>query len=225
MKKLLVAVALFALALGVARWTGIWSTQGITQKPGITKLVKPKAEMPKHERPVAQSDKRNGDNIPLWIFKLPVAEQEQKCLALNIYYEARSESDIGMSMVAYVTDKRKKLGRSYWGSTICENVFKKRISKKKNKRTGKVRIRIVCEFSWACMSKVRPNPHNFLKYTKALQIARKQLEGEFTPPAKLVDALYYLRPAHSSRNGRAFFKKLVYLDTVGHHQFYGERKA
>ena len=49
-----------------------------------------------------------------------VDKEQHKCLALNIYHEARSESMEGQIAVAQVTLNR--VAHSEWPSTICEVV-------------------------------------------------------------------------------------------------------
>jgi len=50
-----------------------------------------------------------------------VDKEQHKCLALNIYHEARSESMEGQIAVAQVTLNR--VAHSEWPSTICEVVY------------------------------------------------------------------------------------------------------
>lgn len=212
-------LAALAGAIGWQKYVRQHKTPGHKAPP--TEKYKPPVVVPEgpHKRP-ERAEKRDKKNIPIWILKLPYEEQEKTCLSLNVYYEARGEPEEGMQMVAYVTDERKKLRRSYWGKTICENVFMKHSHLKK--RGKKKHVKTVCEFSWACQKKMQPNPRNFLLWTKARKVAENQLEGNFIPPQNLKHALYYLRPGRSSRNGKAFFKKLVFLGKVGHHDFYRE---
>ena len=66
-----------------------------------------------------------------------VMADEVRCLATNIYWEARNQSIQGMYAVADVTLNRVKDKR--WPSTVCEVV--------KQRRKG------VCQFSWFCDGK------------------------------------------------------------------------
>lgn len=61
-------------------------------------------------------------------------KKEIQCLADNIYFEARGESELGMKAVAYTTLNRVEDGR--WSNSICGVV------KQKNNGT--------CQFSWIC---------------------------------------------------------------------------
>ena len=67
-----------------------------------------------------------------------VMADEVKCLAKNIYFEARNQSIQGMYAVADVTLNRVKDSR--WPSTICAVV------KQRDQRRGKW----ICQFSWFC---------------------------------------------------------------------------
>lgn len=64
-------------------------------------------------------------------------QNELRCLAENIYFEARSEPIEGMLAVAFVTMNRVNNNR--YPDTICEVV------KQRNQRT--------CQFSWWCESR------------------------------------------------------------------------
>lgn len=72
----------------------------------------------------------------------PEAQQQVKCLAKNIYFEARNESKEGQMAVAFVT-----LNRVYSGefpNTICDVVEQK-------KRVAQIGDnKVVCQFSWYC---------------------------------------------------------------------------
>ena len=65
-----------------------------------------------------------------------VIADEVKCLAQNIYWEARNQSIQGMYAIADVTLNRVKDKR--WPSTVCEVV-------KQRKNAGG---KWVCQFSW-----------------------------------------------------------------------------
>jgi spore germination cell wall hydrolase CwlJ-like protein len=64
-------------------------------------------------------------------------EEELTCLALNIYFEARSESRRGKIAVGLVTLNRVKSGR--WPDTICGVVWQKRRNQQE---------KWVAQFSW-----------------------------------------------------------------------------
>jgi len=81
-------------------------------------------------------------------------EREVKCLTDNIYFEARSENDIGKKAVALVTLNRLK-GDEY-PNTLCKIVHQ--------------RNRYNCQFSWACQK--TPKVHDVYTYIKCRNIAK-----------------------------------------------------
>lgn len=72
-----------------------------------------------------------------------VKNDEIICLANNIYFESRSESDIGKIAVAFVTMNR--VNAEKYPTTICEVVKEKR-----SKKTYRG-----CQFEWYCIVKNR----------------------------------------------------------------------
>ena len=82
------------------------------------------------------------------------SEQDWKCLADNIYHEARDQGDKGMIAIAYVTINR--MMHKNYPDSICEVVYQ--------------RARKTCQFSWACTpaKQVRKQEE---PYEKAVKIA------------------------------------------------------
>ena len=70
----------------------------------------------------------------------PKVKKQLDCLAENVYYEARGESEEGKIAVAVVTLNRTK--DKNFPSTICEVVHQKSST--------------VCQFSWVCEQHKRP---------------------------------------------------------------------
>lgn len=83
------------------------------------------------------------------------SEQDLKCLARNIYYEAGTESKMGKLAVAHVTINRLKT--KYWGNTICKVVYSP------------------AQFSWTLNSHL-PAPDPF-KWYESMEIATNVLHG------------------------------------------------
>jgi len=77
---------------------------------------------------------------------------EIKCLARNIYFEARGESDLGQIAVAWVTVNRMKHAK--FPDTICGVVYQP------------------SQFSWTISGKNRSTPHNGA-WAKAQSLAQK----------------------------------------------------
>jgi len=71
----------------------------------------------------------------------PIKKQIE-CLAENIYFEARNESDNGKIAVALVTMNRVATGN--YANTVCDVVYQ---------RTKTIDNKIVCQFSWTCQAK------------------------------------------------------------------------
>jgi len=78
----------------------------------------------------------------LALFAGGAAASEQHCLALNIYHEARGESEEAQIAVAHVTLNRVASPR--FPNNICSVV-----KQAKRDSTGKI-IRHRCQFSWFC---------------------------------------------------------------------------
>jgi spore germination cell wall hydrolase CwlJ-like protein len=125
---------------------------------------------------------------------------ETTCLALNIYFEARSEPIDSQMAVAFVTLNRVESAR--YPDTICKVV------KQKRGRT--------CQFSWYCDGK-SDRPRNYNAWRKAYGVAEIILELvhysiiDFTGGATHYHA-DYVNPRWSG--GLAFTRK------IGSHLFY-----
>jgi spore germination cell wall hydrolase CwlJ-like protein len=77
------------------------------------------------------------------------SSDDYKCLAQNIYFEAKNQSRKGQMAVAYVTLNRVK--SNDYPNTICGVVKQAKVSQWHLKNTGKVvPIRHKCQFSWYC---------------------------------------------------------------------------
>lgn len=84
-------------------------------------------------------------------------EREVKCLADNIYFEARSEKDVGKRAIALVTLNRLK--DEDYPNTICKIVHQRNQYK--------------CQFAWTCTKKMKVNDH--YSYTHCRKIAKHVL--------------------------------------------------
>ena len=81
-----------------------------------------------------------------------VDEQELRCLAMNIYHEARGESPAGQGAVADVVMNRVNDLR--YPNTICDVVYQAKFSEWWMKSEGKkVPLKNKCQFSWYCDGK------------------------------------------------------------------------
>ena len=92
-----------------------------------------------------------------------------ECLALNIYFEARTESVAGQAAVADVVMNRGMDER--WPNTVCSVIKQGPISKWWKEKHGKeIPIRNRCQFSWFCDGK-SDKPKNQDAWIKARDIA------------------------------------------------------
>lgn len=122
---------------------------------------------------------------------------EHDCLAHNIYFEARSEGELGMILVAQVTINRKLSNKPYMKNTLCGVV----------KTKG--------SFSWFSDGK-SDRPKDLKSFKKAQDIATRAMNGEFTGVTK---SLYFKICETQSR----FFDKLVLYKRHKRHCYYLEK--
>ena len=97
-----------------------------------------------------------------------------RCLALTVYWEARSLSPRGHRSVAHVALNR--VASDDFPESVCEVVY----------QGGETRYR--CQFSWWCDGKA-DTPTNPEAWEEAVSIARKVLAGETADPTG--GALYF----------------------------------
>jgi len=91
------------------------------------------------------------------------------CLATNIYFEARGESDAGQIAVAFVTLNRVR--SSNFPDNICDVVYQAQHSEWWKEHKNKlVPIRHRCQFSWYCDGK-SDKVHNEVEYIRLLGLA------------------------------------------------------
>lgn len=129
--------------------------------------------------------------------------KELKCLAKNVYFEARGEPFAGKVAVAQVSLNRTNSGR--YPDTICEVVSQK----------AKVADKTVCQFSWYCTNKRFSNV-SAMDYKKSYNAAWQVLvDGYRLRPLK--NALYY----HSTSVNPQW--RLTKVAKIGNHIFYKEK--
>jgi spore germination cell wall hydrolase CwlJ-like protein len=96
------------------------------------------------------------------------------CMAQAIYFEARSESQVGQEAVAQVVMNRTRLPQ--YPSTVCGVVFQGG-----DRATG-------CQFTFVCDGSLRA-PTDMEAWGRAIDIARKALAGYVCKP--VIDATHY----------------------------------
>ena len=129
--------------------------------------------------------------------------RELRCLALNIYHEARGEPDEGKYAVAKVTLNR--VASRHYPKTICEVVYQK--------RWDYLRNRYVSAFSWTELDE-RPVASNTRAWLKAARIAQEVFDN----PAgqNLKGALFY----HARHIRPSWARKKIRVARIGRHIFY-----
>jgi spore germination cell wall hydrolase CwlJ-like protein len=128
---------------------------------------------------------------------LVVEKKQENCLALNIYYEAGVEDDIGKLAIANVTINRLQTGR--WGDSICGVVYAD------------------SQFSWTSVGKL-PKPTG-LSWDESRKAARNVIEGKRIE--SLTSALYY----HASYVKPYWKKPTTKIQQIGRHIFYSGAKV
>lgn len=141
--------------------------------------------------------------LPITISSAEVPPKEHleiHCLATNMYYEARGESEKGILAVALVTMNRVK--DDLFPDSVCEVVFQ--------------RVKKTCQFSWVCKKpKVRFEEEQF---QKILNLAEKVYNGyvkDFTRGATHF---------HNTSIEPSWVSEKVKTLTIGNHIFYRRKK-
>ena len=143
--------------------------------------------------------------IPLFTYELVKYKNIQrdiKCLAKNIFHEARSESKAGQYAVASVTLNRVASKR--YPNTICEVVYQK--------NWDRIRKRYVGQFSWTEFD--RPPKLKSKAWYRAWNIAKKAYKEK--NKRKLKGAIFY----HSKRIKPSWARKKKPIARIGSHIFY-----
>ena len=109
------------------------------------------------------------------------SQDEERCLALNIYFEARGASQVDKEAVGHVTVNRAK--SRYFASTICGVVYQRG------------------QFSWTT-DRNSDVPREPQAWESAQQLAEEILSGDAADPSR--NATYFydhrrVRPAWASR--------------------------
>jgi spore germination cell wall hydrolase CwlJ-like protein len=145
----------------------------------------------------------------------PVDNKQLKCLAENIYHEAGSENANGKAAVARVVINRVNHG---FASTPCNVVYQVTTVTKINEDTlDSYRVRM-CQFSWVCEGKQKPNT-NDPKYVQALDIAYQVLAYDAYQDVLPRSALFF----HNLTVDPFWPYKQV--ARIGNHIFYSKQKV
>lgn len=134
-------------------------------------------------------------------------DEQHKCMALNIYHEARAESKLGQMAVGFTTLNRVYSDR--YPNTVCDVVYQAQLDSRGNP------IRNKCQFSWYCDGK-SDKPRDLVRWEFAQEVAHQVLHAydnveDFTDGATMYHASY-VRPYW-----RSSYEKTVRIDN---HIFY-----
>lgn len=119
--------------------------------------------------------------------------KDMKCLALNVYYEARGEPISGQIAVAQVTMNR--VAHKNWPNNVCDVVYQKK------------------QFSWTISSKNK-SPKNKKLYKEIYEIAE---EVYYLRTADEVDGAVFF---HADFVKPSWSKKMIKVGKIGGHIFY-----
>jgi len=133
---------------------------------------------------------------------LDISLDEHKCLAHNIYFEARNQSVKGQLAVGLVTLNRAKSNK--WPQNICDVV-------KQARRVTPDRR--VCQFSWVCM-RGKKTPTEEEAYQTAKEIAWQLLTR------KNIDFTTGATHFHTDKVRPVWAKSLKRVEKIGDHIFY-----
>lgn len=125
--------------------------------------------------------------------------EELRCLALTIYWEARSESQKDRAAVAHVALNR--VGAQGFPDTVC------RVVQQGGERPGR------CQFHWWCDGR-SDEPQERRAWNEAVALARKTIEGEVDDPTN--GALYF----HNARVRPSWAEKHRRTTRIGSHLYY-----
>lgn len=126
-----------------------------------------------------------------------VDERELNCLANNIYYEARNQSELGQLAVGLVTVTRAK--NEKWNNTICGVVHERK------------------QFSWTWDGKQNLARHeDSMQYLRALNLASRILYGEFDSVREMFTADHY----HTTKVHPSWANKMEKIAVIDNHIFY-----
>jgi len=131
-------------------------------------------------------------------------ENEVRCLALNIYFEARSEGEQGQLAVGHVVMNR--VADRHYPSTVC-NVVRQGGEKRRNR----------CQFSWWCDGEP-DKPLNKKAWLKSLKLAIKVYFKHSEDPTD--GALWY----HADYANPYWSDTLIMGNKIGQHIFYLKKR-
>jgi spore germination cell wall hydrolase CwlJ-like protein len=136
------------------------------------------------------------------LVKYKNTQQHIKCLALNIFHEARSESMAGQRAVASVTLNR--VASKHYPDNICDVVYEK--------RWDRIRKRYVGQFSWTEFDK--PPQLKSAAWLRAWKVAKSTYRDR--SKNQLKGAMFY----HAKYIKPSWARKKKPIAIIGNHIFY-----
>jgi len=137
-----------------------------------------------------------------YMLKYGEDNEQVRCLALNIYHEARGEPRAGQYAVAEVTMNRVR--SKHYPDSVCKVVYQR--------NWDQLRKRYVGMFSWTEFDEPPRIKSQF--WQQSMKIAQNVYAGDYTP--KLKDALFY----HARQIRPSWIKGKKPLAKIGNHIFY-----
>lgn len=126
-----------------------------------------------------------------------IDDRELDCLASNIYFEARNQSNLGQLAVGLVTVTRAE--HEKWSKTICGVVYDHK------------------QFTWTWDKKQKPGKYKeSIQYLQSLHLASRILYGEFDSMREMFNADHY----HTTKVHPGWANKFAKLATIDDHVFY-----
>jgi spore germination cell wall hydrolase CwlJ-like protein len=131
--------------------------------------------------------------------RITYTQDDEKCLAKNIYHEAGVESKVGKVAVGQVTINRLKTGR--WGDNICDVVYAKE------------------QFSWTLSKKLKNEEPKGQLWEDSLRVTAQVLAG--LRVKSLTDSLFYHTDYISLP---AWVEPSALITQIDQHKFYTKAK-
>ncbi len=146
-------------------------------------------------------------------WEIDESHEQIRCLAKNIYFEARSDMTAGQFAVADVVLNRVRDTR--WPNNICDVVQQGPVSEWHLENTGKeVPVKHRCQFSWFCDGK-SDDPKDRESWRNAQTIAYQILKNKTFRGITEGSTHYHAAYVNPSWN-----LSFQYIGQIGEHVFY-----
>jgi spore germination cell wall hydrolase CwlJ-like protein len=180
--------------MGIALWTGV--------------ILFPDQPRRLNEADVTNPDSPSDHPLPPGLWQASLGhklDRELECLALNVYFEAKSEPHLGKLAVAAVTLNR--VSHPDFPDTVCAVV-----------RQGVHLGRNRCQFSWAC-DRRSDRPREMESWRTAIEVAQWAMYGNAPDPTG--GALWF----HATYVKPHWSRSFTRVARIGRHIYYRERES